>query len=99
MPSNPGEEPARKELIASGTFCSLTIKEESPVLKASGEKSSRDGEGCFFFNPSATSSLKETNGSSEDNNLTVPLILKSATFASNFLASDKCERLLEAVRI
>jgi hypothetical protein len=38
MPSNPGEEPAGKELIASGTFCSFTIKEKSPVLKASGEK-------------------------------------------------------------
>jgi hypothetical protein len=49
MPSKPGEEPAGKELIASRTFCSLTIKEKSPVLKASGKKSLRDGEGCFFF--------------------------------------------------
>jgi hypothetical protein len=49
MPSKPGEEPAGKELIASRKFCSLTIKENSPGLKASGKKSSRDGEGCFFF--------------------------------------------------
>jgi hypothetical protein len=42
----------------------------------------------FFFNSSATSSLNEANESSEDNNLTAP-----------FLASDKCVRLLEAVRI
>jgi hypothetical protein len=49
MPSKPGEEPAGKELIASRTFCSLTIKEKSPVLKAPGKKSSRDGEGCFFI--------------------------------------------------
>jgi hypothetical protein len=63
MPSKPGEEPAGKELIASRTFCSLTIKEKSPVLKASGKKSSRDGEGCFFFNSSATSSLNEANES------------------------------------
>jgi hypothetical protein len=49
MPSKPGEEPAGKELIASRTFCSLTIKEKSPGLKASGKKSSRNGEGCFFF--------------------------------------------------
>jgi hypothetical protein len=38
MPSKPSEEPAGKELIASRTFCSLTIKEKSPVLKASGKK-------------------------------------------------------------
>jgi hypothetical protein len=53
----------------------------------------------FFFKSSATSSLNEANESSEDNNLTVPLISKSITFASTFLASDKCVRLLEAVRI
>jgi hypothetical protein len=47
MPSKPGEEPAGKELIASRTFWSLTIKEKSPGLKASGKKSSRDDEGCF----------------------------------------------------
>jgi hypothetical protein len=49
MPSNPGEEPAGKELIASRTFFSLTIKEMSPGLEGSGKKISRDGEGCFFF--------------------------------------------------
>jgi hypothetical protein len=53
----------------------------------------------FFLNSSATSSLNEANESSEDNNLTAPLISKSATFTSTFLASDKCVRLLEAVRI
>jgi hypothetical protein len=53
----------------------------------------------FFFYSSATSSLNEANESSEDNNLTSPLISKSATFASTFLASDKCVRFLEAVRI
>jgi hypothetical protein len=46
MPSKPGEEPTGKELIASRTFCLL---EKSPGLKASGKKSSRNGEGCFFF--------------------------------------------------
>jgi hypothetical protein len=61
MPSKPGEEPAGKELIASRTFCSLTIKETSPGLKASGEKSSPDGEGCFFLSSLATSSLNEAN--------------------------------------
>jgi hypothetical protein len=49
MPSKTGEEPAEKELIAPRTFCSLTIKEKSPGLKASGKNSSLDGEGCFFF--------------------------------------------------
>jgi hypothetical protein len=53
----------------------------------------------FFFYSSATSSLNEANESSEDNNLTSPLISKSATFASTFLSSDKCVRFLEAVRI
>jgi hypothetical protein len=53
----------------------------------------------LFFNSSATSSLNEANESSEDNNLTVPLISKSATFATTFLASDKCVSFLEAVRI
>jgi hypothetical protein len=48
MPSKPGEEPAGKELIAFRTLCSLTIIEKPPGLKASGKKSSRDGEGCFF---------------------------------------------------
>jgi hypothetical protein len=48
MPSKAGEEPIGKALIASRKFCSLTIKEKSPGLKASGNKSSRDGEGCFF---------------------------------------------------
>jgi hypothetical protein len=49
MPSKPGEEPAGKESIASRTFCSLTIKEKSPGLKAFGKKSSRDSKGWFFF--------------------------------------------------
>jgi hypothetical protein len=49
MPSKAGEEPMGKALIASRKFCSLTIKEKSPGLKASGNKSSRDGEGCFFL--------------------------------------------------
>jgi hypothetical protein len=49
MPSKPGEEPAGNEFIASRTFCSLTIKLMSPGLEGSGKKSSRDGEGCFFF--------------------------------------------------
>jgi hypothetical protein len=52
----------------------------------------------FFFNSSATSSLNEANESSEDNNLTAPLISKSATFASVFLANDKFVRFLETVR-
>jgi hypothetical protein len=68
MPSKPGEEPAGKELIASRAFCSLTVKEKSPGLKASGKKSSRDGEECFFF-VLQQSSLNEPNGLSEDNNL------------------------------
>jgi hypothetical protein len=38
MPSKPSEKPAEKKLIASRTFCSLTIKEKSPGLKASGKK-------------------------------------------------------------
>jgi hypothetical protein len=33
MPSKPGEEPAGKELIASRTFCSLTIKKSLLVLQ------------------------------------------------------------------
>jgi hypothetical protein len=49
MPSKPGEEPAGTELIASLTFCSLTIKLMSPGLEGSGKKISRDGEGCFFL--------------------------------------------------
>jgi hypothetical protein len=49
MLSKPGEEPAGKELIASPTFCSLTIKEMSPGLERSAKKSSRDGEGCFYY--------------------------------------------------
>jgi hypothetical protein len=85
MPSKPGEEPAGKELIASRTFCSLTIKEKSPVLKASGKKSSRDGEGCFFFHSSATSSLNEANESSEDNNLT-SFDIKIGYFCFHFLS-------------
>jgi hypothetical protein len=99
MPSKPGEEPAGNEFIASLTFCSLTIKLMSPGLEGSGKKSSRDGEGCFFLSSSATSSLNEANESFEDNNLTAPLISKSATFASTFLANDKFVRFLEAVRI
>jgi hypothetical protein len=99
MLSKPGEELAGKELIAFRTLCSLAIKEKPPGLKASGKKSSRDGEGCFFFKSSATSSLNEANESSEDNNLTAPLISKSVTFASTFLGNDKCVRLLEAVLI
>jgi hypothetical protein len=93
MPSKPGEEPAGKELIASRTFCSLTIKLMSPGLEGFGKKSSQDGQRCFFFSSSVTSSLKEANESSEDNNLTTPLISKSATFASTFLANDKFVRL------
>jgi hypothetical protein len=77
MPSKPGEEPAGKELIASRTFCSLTIKEKSPGLKASGKKSSRNGEGC-----SATSSLSEANESSEDNNLHSYFNLVSSSISS-----------------
>jgi hypothetical protein len=42
MPSKPGEEPAGNDLIASPTFCSLTIKLMSPGLEGSGKKSSRD---------------------------------------------------------
>jgi hypothetical protein len=42
----------------------------------------------FFFNSSAKSSLNEANESSEDNNLTHPVISKWATFASTFLAND-----------
>jgi hypothetical protein len=53
----------------------------------------------FFFNSSATSSLNEANESSEDNNLTAPLISKSATFVSTFLANDQFVRFLETVRI
>jgi hypothetical protein len=53
----------------------------------------------FFFKSSATFSLNEANESSEDNNLTAPLISKSTTFASTSLASDKCVRLLKVVRI
>jgi hypothetical protein len=80
MPSKPGEEPAGRELIASRTFCSLTIKKKSTGLKPSGKKV-REMEKDFFFNSSATSSLNEDNESSEDNNLTATLISKSATFA------------------
>jgi hypothetical protein len=47
----------------------------------------------FFLSSSATSSLNEANESSEDNNLTAPLISKSATFASTFLANDKFVRI------
>jgi hypothetical protein len=43
----------------------------------------------IFLSSSTTSSLNEANESSEDNNLTAPLISKSATFASTFLANDK----------
>jgi hypothetical protein len=53
----------------------------------------------FFFNSSATSSLNEADESYEDNNLTAPLISKSVTFASIFLANDKFVRFLETVRI
>jgi hypothetical protein len=93
MPSKPGVELAGKELIASRTFCLLTIKEKSPGSKASGTKSSRDGEERFFYS-SAPSSLNEANESSKDNNLITPLISKTTTFASTFLASDKCVRFL-----
>jgi hypothetical protein len=89
MPSKPGEKPAGKQLIASRTFCSLTIKEKSPGLKASGKKV-REMVKDFFFNSSETSSLNEANESSEDNNLTAHLISKSATFTFTFLAGDKC---------
>jgi hypothetical protein len=47
--SKPGVELAGKELIASRTFCLLTIKEKSLGSKASGTKSSRDGEEHFFY--------------------------------------------------
>jgi hypothetical protein len=96
MPSKPGEEPAGKELIAFRKFSSLTIKEKSPGLKASGKKSLRDGEAYFFFSSSAISPLNEANESSENNNLMAPLISKSATFASTFLANDKCVPYVEA---
>jgi hypothetical protein len=99
MPSKPGEEPAGKELIASRTFCSLTINENSPGLKASQKKVREVVNYVFFLNSLATSSLNEANESSEDNNLTAPLISKSATFASTFLANDKFVRFLETVRI
>jgi hypothetical protein len=46
-----------------------------------------------FFNSSATSSLNEANESSEDNNLTAPLISKSATFASTFLPRQTLKAL------
>jgi hypothetical protein len=49
MPSKPGEEPAGKELlIASRTFCSLTIKEKSPAKKASGKKVREMVKDVFF---------------------------------------------------
>jgi hypothetical protein len=48
MPSKPGEEPARKELIASRTFCSLTIKEMSPGLEGSGKKVREMVKDVFF---------------------------------------------------
>jgi hypothetical protein len=64
MPSKPGKEPAGNELIASRTFCSLTIKLMSPGFEGSGKKSSRDGKGCFFLSSLATSSLNEANESS-----------------------------------
>jgi hypothetical protein len=51
-----------------------------------------------FLSSSATSSLNEANKSSY-NNLIAPLVSKSATFASTFLANDKCVRFLESVRI
>jgi hypothetical protein len=98
MPSKPDKEPAGKELIASRTFCSMTIKEKSPGLKASGKKV-REMVKHVFFNSSTTSSWNEANESSEDNNLTAPLISKSGTFAYTFLANDKCVRFLETVRI
>jgi hypothetical protein len=49
MPSKPGEEPAGKELIASRTFCSLTLKEKSPGLKASEKKVREMVKEVFFF--------------------------------------------------
>jgi hypothetical protein len=51
-----------------------------------------------FLSSSATSSLNEANNSSY-NNLIAPLVSKSATFASTFLANDKYIRFLESVRI
>jgi hypothetical protein len=66
----------------------------APGLEGFGKKSSPDGEGCFFLSSSATSSLNEANKLCEDSNLTAPLISKSATFASTFLANDKFERFL-----
>jgi hypothetical protein len=75
MPSKPGEEPAGKELIASRMFCSLTIKEKSPGLKAFGKNSSRDGEGCFIgVLQQHLHRIKLMNESSEDNHLIARLI-------------------------
>jgi hypothetical protein len=63
------------------------------------EKKIREMVKDVFLSSSATSSLNEDKESSEDNNLIAPLIPKSATFASTFLANDKCVHFLEAVRI
>jgi hypothetical protein len=84
MPSQPGEEPAGKELIASRTFCSLAIKEKSLGLKASGKKVREMVKDVFFYS-SATSSLNAANESFEDNNLTARLI-KIGYFCFHFLS-------------
>jgi hypothetical protein len=68
-------------------------------LEEASPKKVREMVKNVFFYSSATSSMNGANESSEDNNLTSSLISKSATFASTFLASDKCVRFLEAVRI
>jgi hypothetical protein len=68
MPSKSGEVPTGKELKASRTFCSLTIKEKSPGLKAPGKKVREMVKDAFFFKLFSTSSLNEANESSEDNN-------------------------------
>jgi hypothetical protein len=50
MPSKPGEEPVGKQLlIASRTFCSLTIKEKSPAKKAPGKKVREMVKDVFFL--------------------------------------------------
>jgi hypothetical protein len=48
MPSKPGEEAAGKKLVASRTFCALTIKVKSFGLKASGKKAREMVKDVFF---------------------------------------------------
>jgi hypothetical protein len=49
MPSKSGEVPTGKELKASRTFCSLTIKEKSPGLEAPGKKVREMVKDAFFL--------------------------------------------------